>query len=235
MTWSTHYIDDFLTIGKTNSTECRSNLEVMLEICSWLGVPLKEDKLEGPSTELTFLCIILDTTRGEIRLPEQKLEELKQLISTWRDKRACKKRELLSLIGKLSHACKVVQAGRIFLRRMIDTSMKARNSDHWVRFYAEFQADLMWWEGFLSSWNARSMMDVHRPQWIPTVTFALTLLVLGDVWQYGNRCGSNNLGLVIGQGRVLQPKNWFRLHWHVQFGGQNGVISRYWCGATTWQ
>ena len=207
MTWSTHYIDDFLTIGKTNSTECRSNLEVMLEICSWLGVPLKEDKLEGPSTELTFLCIILDTTRGEIRLPEQKLEELKQLISTWRDKQACKKRELLSLIGKLSHACKVVQAGRIFLRRMIDTSMKARNSDHWVRFYAEFQADLMWWEGFLSSWNARSMMDVHRPQWIPTVTFALTLLVLGDVWQYGNRCGSNNLGLVIGQGRILRPKN----------------------------
>ena len=143
VTWSTHYIDDFLAIGKPNSTECRSNLEVMLETCSWLGIPLKEDKLEGPSTELTFLGITLDTTRGEIWLPEQKLEELKQLISKWRDKRACKKRELLSLIGKLFHACKVVQAGWIFLRWMIDMSMKARNPDHWVKLNAEFQADLM--------------------------------------------------------------------------------------------
>ena len=101
----------------------------------------------------------------EIQLPPERLEALNLAIQTWRGKRACRKRELLSLIGKLSHACKVVQAGRIFLRRMIDLSTKARSLDHWVKLGAEFQADLAWWEAFLPSWNARSMVEVHRPQW----------------------------------------------------------------------
>ena len=186
VTWCTHYVDDFLTVGRPESGECRSNLQVMLETCGRLGVPLKADKLEGPSTTLTFLGIVLDTVQMEIRLPAEKLDTLKRLIKAWQDKRACRKRELLSLIGKLSHACKVVQAGRIFLRRMIDLSTKAKSLDHWIKLSAEVQADLAWWEAFLPSWNARSMMEVHRPLWTPTVTFASDASGswgCGAVWQ----------------------------------------------------
>ena len=43
----------------------------------------------------------------------------------WRRKTSCQKRSLLSLIGRLSHACKVVVAGRIYLRRMMDSAKKA--------------------------------------------------------------------------------------------------------------
>ena len=124
--------------------ECRSNLQVMLETCERLGVPLKANKLEGPLTTLTFPGIMLDTVQMEIHLPAEKLDTLKQLIKAWQDKRACRKRELLSLIGKLSHVCKVVQAGCIFLRRLIDLSTKAKNLDHWIKLSAEFQADLAW-------------------------------------------------------------------------------------------
>ena len=35
-------------------------------------------------------------------------------------KKACKKRDLLPLIGVLSHATKSVRAGRTFVRRLID-------------------------------------------------------------------------------------------------------------------
>ena len=82
----------------------------MLETCGRLGVPLKANKLEGPLTTLTFPGIMLDTVQMEIHLPAEKLDTLKQLIKAWQDKWACRKRELLSLIGKLSHTCKVVQA-----------------------------------------------------------------------------------------------------------------------------
>ena len=113
VSWCTHYIDDFLTIGNPNSMECMTNLEVILETCERLRGPLK---LEGPSMILTFLGITLDTVCMEIQPPEEKLEALKVLTRAWWDKWACRKLKSLSLTGKLSHACKVVQEVQIFLR-----------------------------------------------------------------------------------------------------------------------
>ena len=86
VSWSTHYIDDFLKMGQPDTTECRDNLELILRTCEWLGVPLKREKIEGPSAVLTFLGIALDTEHREICLPEQKLEELKALIRLWKSK-----------------------------------------------------------------------------------------------------------------------------------------------------
>ena len=79
-------------------------------------------------------------------------------------------RELLSLIGRLSHACKVVVAGRIFLRRMIETAKTARRLNHWVHLNAEFRSDLEWWRTFLRHWNGRSMMSIHTTAQTPDVT-----------------------------------------------------------------
>ena len=114
-----HYLDDFLTAGPLNSPICSRNLNSMLALCECINAPIKPSKIEGPSTSITFLGIHLDTVAMEASItPECKealLAELNQLY--WR--RRCLKRELLSLIGKLSFACKVVPPGRIFLRRLI--------------------------------------------------------------------------------------------------------------------
>ena len=50
-----HYLDDFITMGPPGSQECRVNLDRILAVCAELGVPLALDKLEGPTTKLTFL------------------------------------------------------------------------------------------------------------------------------------------------------------------------------------
>ena len=133
VSWSMHYIDDFLTAGKPQSSECANNLKKISDTCLQLGTPLKLSKLEGPTTILPFLGITLDTERQEIRLPQNKTQELRSLLATWSQKGNCRKRELLSLIGKLSHACKVVCVGRSFLRRLIDRACKAKCLDHWGR------------------------------------------------------------------------------------------------------
>ena len=133
-------------MGRAGSSECRQNLELLVQLCQWLGLPLKWEKLEGPALILTFLGILLDTQKLEMRLPD---EELKELISKWLSRRAGKKRELLSLIGKLSHAAKIIVPGRIFLRRMLDTVHKAKHLDHWVHLGQEFKSDLAWWDCFI--------------------------------------------------------------------------------------
>ena len=153
-----HYLDDFLFVGSPQSRECESSLRLAREVCQRLGVPLALEKLEGPACSLQFLGIILDTEQFELRLPEEKLQRLVALITQWRGKRSCTKRELLSVIGQLQHACRVVRPGRTFLRRMIDLSTTARELHHHIRLNQGFRSDLEWWAVFLSGWNGVAMM-----------------------------------------------------------------------------
>ena len=181
-----HYLDDYLTVGKANSEECEHNLLLIKRVCEFLGVPLKLEKIEGPSSTLVFLGIMLDTTKQEISLPQQKLEELKCLIAVWKGRSSCTKRELLQLIGKLAHATKVVVAGRTFLRRMIDTAMTVKHLDHHIKLRSEFASDLAWWECFLPNCNLRSMMSVHGREWNPHIVFSTDVSGswgCGAIWQ----------------------------------------------------
>lgn len=79
-----------------------------------------------------------------LRLPPAKLEHMRVELRSWRGMKACKKRELLSLIGVLSHACKAVRAGRTFLRRLIDLSTLVKHLDHHVRLSREVRSDIEW-------------------------------------------------------------------------------------------
>lgn len=41
------------------------------------------DKLEGPVRRIIFLGIEFDTVKMTLKLPQQKLDELKALVKTW--------------------------------------------------------------------------------------------------------------------------------------------------------
>lgn len=56
-----HYIDDFITVGKPGSLECSNKLKAMNDTCFDTGIPIEEDKCEGPATILPFIGIELDT------------------------------------------------------------------------------------------------------------------------------------------------------------------------------
>lgn len=56
-----HILDDFLFLGKPDSSICKLALHQFMSMCDVLGVPIKGEKTEGPSTTLIFLGIELDT------------------------------------------------------------------------------------------------------------------------------------------------------------------------------
>ena len=116
-------------------------------------------KTEGPSTKLVFLGIELDTVSLTLSLPQEKLERLRREIRKWECRKCCTKRELLSIIGQLQHACSVVKPGRSFLRRMIDLSRGVRELHYKVRLNAGFRSDLKWWSCFLPVWNGKELMS----------------------------------------------------------------------------
>ncbi len=103
--------------------------------------------------------VISKYLEDELRLPKNKLARLLEELSHWRGRKACKKRDLLSLIGLLAHASKVVRAARTFLRRLIDLSMAVTQLEHFVRLNHEARFDIEWWYQFSSKWNGITILQ----------------------------------------------------------------------------
>jgi len=68
-----HYLDNFILCGAADLEQCQLDLGMLIDICQHLGAPLAMEKLEGPTVCLIFLGIVIDTSAGELRLPQEKL------------------------------------------------------------------------------------------------------------------------------------------------------------------
>ena len=69
-------------------------------------------------------------------------------MKAWLTKRKATKRQILSLVGLLQHATKVVRLGRTFLTRIYSTAAKLKQPFHWKKLSAVFRSDLHWWHVF---------------------------------------------------------------------------------------
>ena len=155
-----HYCDDFLLIGAPDSQECAQALATVKRVFGRLGLPIAINKLEGPAWCLTFLGIEVDTIAMELRLPSEKLIELKALVESWLARHRSRTREELeSLIGKLNHACKVVRPGKTFMRRMFELLTGTRRAHYYVHLSTAMLSDLRWWATFMEEWNGASLLQ----------------------------------------------------------------------------
>ena len=134
-------------------------------------VPVAGEKLEGPTSRITFLGIKINVQEMVLRLPAEKLSELQHLVSTWITRKSCCKQELQSLVGKLQHACKVVHPGRTFLRRVLELMAVAAEKHHRIRLNAAIQSDLLLRHSFLVAWNGVSMIVVPQEREIRIEVF----------------------------------------------------------------
>jgi len=83
------------------SQVCQCNVDTFPSLCKDLGVPLATEKLDGPTTSLSFLGIIFDTSCMEIRLPTDKLSRMHKMQKAWLPRKKTTKREILSLVGTM--------------------------------------------------------------------------------------------------------------------------------------
>ena len=141
-----HYLDDYLVMEHPTSPRCTHRVDAFLRVCVSLGIPVALDKLEGPTTSITFLGLELDSNRQEIRLPQTKIRQIMAELDRWSSNHKNTKRKLLSLIGVLSFAARAVPAGRLFLRRLINLSTKVQRLHHHIRLNQQALADISWWK-----------------------------------------------------------------------------------------
>ena len=165
-----HYLDDFFLAGPPLSDTCMQALLDMLTLCQAVKAPVKPEKVLGPSTTLPILGILLDTIMvGQARLPDDKLTALQQELQSFHTlactRSTCTKRQLLSLIGKLAFACKVIPAGRIFLHRLLDMAHSVESLEQDIQIDSEAFQDIQWWQKFSNSWSGKGIF--LETKWTP--------------------------------------------------------------------
>ena len=152
---ATHYLDDFLFAGSAGTSNCLNSINIATKLFENLSIPLSPEKYVAPTTTITYLGITIDSQAMEIRLPDEKLESIMALLVSWQKTKKCTKRELLSLIGKLSFAAKVVPSGRTFIRRLIDLAKSVSRLSHHISLNDGARQDIDWWLQFLPTWNGK--------------------------------------------------------------------------------
>jgi len=129
----------------------------LTHIFNRLNIPLAKHKTVGPTDSLEYLGITLDTTNMQARLPLNKLTRMRNILHQFVNKNFCTKRQLLSLLGHLVFACRVIIPGRTFLSRLLEASKKVTRLHYVVRLNQGCKLDIKMWLCLLSNWNGVSL------------------------------------------------------------------------------
>ena len=147
-----HLLDDFLTIDKSDYP-AQSTMASLLRLFHQLNIPLSAKKTMGPTTRLEYLGIILDSSTMTAFLPPDKVRRISMVIDSFLDRQKCTKRELLSLLGHLNYASRVIPPGRAFVSYLITLSTTVSQLHHHLSLSAACRTDLRMWKQFLQQWN----------------------------------------------------------------------------------
>ena len=159
-----NYSDD---IGGVEETRARAT-ESFVQL-GWLmedlGLDESVKKAEPPSTSMTYLGVMFDSVSMEMRVPPEKLAEIKSDIRIWFRKTKITRRDLQSLLGKLFWVSKVVQFARVFMGRLLQQlrSMSRLGDSTKVKLSEESRKDLAWWNRFLDHFNGVHMIVEEDP------------------------------------------------------------------------
>lgn len=206
-----HILDDFLFVGPPNSPECAKALQSFRTLAQDINIPIQEEKTVSPTTVLTFLGIEIDTVKCEVRLPEDKLTSLKEVLSRFMCKRTATLQELQSLIGLLNFACAVVPRGRTFLRRIINLTRGIQKPHHHRNLDKESRADLKAWSIFIDKFNGRAFFPSGVEHTSHTPCIFLQMLVIWAMGEFLGLNGSMVLLQNIGLTTTYQCENFYQL------------------------
>ena len=138
------------------------------------------------------LGVMIDTIKGTIAIPPEKLEQINTVVGQWLNKRVASRHQLQSILGLLLYIRKCVKPVRVFRNRMLEL-LRSSYPTQPMTLTFDFKRDLRWFATFLPWYNGIFLYD-HRP-----MDMALDL---------GGRCGSFVYHLGIARGF----RNWTIVH-----------------------
>ncbi|XP_039535194.1 uncharacterized protein LOC120484211 [Pimephales promelas] len=150
-----HLLDDFLIISPPGAIPAAQILTVQ-KVFSELGIPIAQEKTMGPATSIEFLGINLDSVRFQASLPKEKIDRIILISSTLADSPECSKRELLSMLGHLNFAMRIIPQGRPFISHLLFLASSVHALEDLISITPACRDELGLWITFLKQWNGLS-------------------------------------------------------------------------------
>ena len=107
-----HYLDDIFFVGESNTNQCQNLMDIFINVCERMGVPIAHEKTEGPKTIIEYLGLTIDTEKMLIQIPIDKIVELKLKLLFVLNRKKVTLKELQSLAGLLEFCTRTLTAGR---------------------------------------------------------------------------------------------------------------------------
>ena len=173
--WSTNYLDDFGSAERADIAQ--NSFQALRMLLHQLGDFEAVEKACEPSTRMEFLGTTIDTIKMTIEISPERLVEIYDILQNWRNRSVATRREVESLIGKLSFVSNCVKAARVFMTRIID-SLATFSVHQNTEIPLEMHKDIEWWLKFIKQYNGISLMWLHDAL-IPDVYLATDACLTG--------------------------------------------------------
>jgi hypothetical protein len=150
-----NYLDD-LAVAEVWS-KVWSAYETLGKVIEDSGLKESVNKDCPPDVKMVFLGVLVDTLNMTLSVTPERLSELRILIKDWLAMLAATRKQLQSLVGKLSFVAACVRPGRTFLARLFSV-MRITPDCGCHPIPDTVYKDLIWWNTFLPLYNGVSMM-----------------------------------------------------------------------------
>ena len=138
------YVDDFLIISDTEE-EGKRQLAKALKVIVDLGLATN-DKVEGPSQQLEYLGLLIDTVKGEVTITKVRCARLRRAIAEVLKEGRATRSALHTLQGKLGWCGMAVRGGRAYMAGLRDVVRESKGSKPHRRLQVDesLREDLEW-------------------------------------------------------------------------------------------
>ena len=179
---SINYSDD---IGGCEATKDRASaaFDALAKLFEDLGLRESKSKAHPPSTCMPYLGVEFDTLAMVMRVPAEKVEEVRTELNKWARKTTASKKGLQQLLRRLFWVSRCVKYSRGFMSRLlIQLKSMHKLPDHKkVPLSEDCREDIKWWDRYLRRFNGTELI-------YPTDPLDLTLDQLLDTSAVVN-CG----------------------------------------------
>ena len=127
------YIDDI--IGVQSVVDAQKAFDTLKALADNLGLPINPKKLVPPAKQVVCMGILVDVENNILRIPEEKMLEIKSLCNKWAYKTSATRQQLQSLLGKLLYIHRCVRRSRLFVNRML-ALLRNSGSSHSIQYFS---------------------------------------------------------------------------------------------------
>ena len=123
-----------------------------------VGLDEAEHKACPPSTKMIWLGINVDSVEMTLSIPEQKLVEVKSMVSAWSGHQMANKRQVQSLVGSLNFVSSVAPPVRVYTNRILNF-LRSMPNEGSVLIPNEVRADLDFFGRLMPEFNGVTLLD----------------------------------------------------------------------------